>query len=37
MAELVPLWLAIKHQQDRMKVLSIARSVAPTIAAAEAH
>lgn len=35
-AELIPLWLTIKHEQDRMKVLSIARNVAPTIAAAEA-
>lgn len=35
-AELMPLWLTIEHEQDRMKVLSIVRSVAPTITAAEA-
>jgi hypothetical protein len=33
-AELSPLWLTIKHEQDRMKVLSIVRNVAPTIAMA---
>lgn len=36
-AELMPLWLTIEHEQDRMKVLSIVRSVAPTIATAEAR
>lgn len=36
-AELMPLWLTIEHEQDRMKVLSIVRSVAPTIALAEAR
>lgn len=36
-AELMPLWLTIEHERDRMKVLSIVRSVAPTIATAEAR
>ncbi|KQU18060.1 hypothetical protein ASG63_23715 [Methylobacterium sp. Leaf94] len=35
--ELMPLWLTIEHEQDRMKVLSIVRSVASTAAAAEAR
>jgi hypothetical protein len=29
--ELMPLWLTIEHERDRMKVLSIVRSVAPTM------
>lgn len=36
-AELMPLWLTIEHERDRMKVLSIVRSVAPTITTAEAR
>jgi hypothetical protein len=29
--ELMPLWLTIEHEQDRMKVLSIVRSATPTV------